>query len=50
MNTKTERILAMVAALLILLSALLGNTRIAIFVSIATLAVYGIYWLFQKNR
>jgi hypothetical protein len=48
MNTRTEKIMALVAALLILLSAL-WDARIGIAVSIVALAAFGIYKLINKD-
>lgn len=48
MNTKAERIMALIAALLVLFSAL-WDTRISLAVSIVLLAAFGIYKLFHKD-
>jgi hypothetical protein len=48
MNTKTEKIMALVAALLILFSAM-WDARISIAVSIVALAAFGIYKLLNKD-
>jgi len=48
MNTKTEGTLAMIAALLVLLSAM-WEPRISIVVSLAALVGLGIFKLLQKN-
>lgn len=48
MNTKTEGTLAMIAALLVLLSAM-WEPRISIVVSLAALVGLGIYKLLQRS-
>jgi EamA domain-containing membrane protein RarD len=48
MNTKTEKIMAIVAALLILFSAM-WDARISIAVSIVLLVAFGIYKLLHKD-
>jgi hypothetical protein len=48
MNTKTEGTLAILAALLVLFSAM-WDPRISVVVSLAALAGLGIYKLLQKN-
>ena len=48
MNTKTEGMLAVIVALLVLFSAM-WDPRISILVSILALAGFGIYKLIQKN-
>lgn len=48
MNTKTEGTLAIVAALLVLLSAL-WDPRISVVVSLIALVGFGIYQLVRKN-
>jgi hypothetical protein len=47
MNTKTEGAFAVIAALLVLFSAM-WNSRVSVVVSIAALAALGIYKLTQK--
>ena len=49
MNTKTEGTLAVIAALLVLFSAM-WDPRISLVVSILALAGFGIYKLIQKNN
>jgi integral membrane sensor domain MASE1 len=49
MNTKTEGIMAIVAAFLVLISALLAQLVSAV-VSITLLAVFGIYKLVSKEK
>ena len=49
MNTKTEGTLAVIAALLVLFSAM-WDPRISLTVSILTLAGFGIYKLLQKKN
>jgi len=48
MNTKTEGVIAIIAALLVLFSAM-WDPRVSIGVSIIALAVIGIYKLTQNN-
>lgn len=48
MNTKTEGTLAIIAALLVLFSAM-WDPRVSIVVSLAALVGLGIYKLLQKN-
>jgi EamA domain-containing membrane protein RarD len=49
MNTKTEGTLAVIAALLVLFSAM-WDPRISVMVSILALAGFGIYKLIQKKN
>ena len=49
MNTKTEGMLAIVAALLVLFSAM-WDPRLSIVISILALAGFGVYKFIQKNR
>lgn len=49
MNTKTEGMLAIIAALLVLFSAM-WDPQISALVSILALAGFGVYKLVQKNR
>ena len=49
MNTKTEGVIAIIAALLVLFSAM-WDPRVSMVVSIAALLGLGIYKFFQKNN
>lgn len=49
MNVKTEGTIAIVAALLVLFSAM-WDPRISVVVAIVALAALGIYRLVQKNK
>jgi hypothetical protein len=49
MNSKTEGTLAIVAALLVLFSAM-WDARISVGVSVAALAAFGIYKFVQRNK
>lgn len=48
MNTKTEGLLAILAALLVLFSAM-WDPRISVLVSILALAGFGLYKMIEKN-
>jgi len=48
MNTKTEGTIAIIAALIVLLSAM-WDPRVSVVVSIAALVGFGIYKFVQKN-
>lgn len=48
MNAKTEGTLAVIAALIVLFSAM-WDPRVSVVVSIAALALFGVYKLLNKN-
>lgn len=49
MNTKTEGTLAIIAALIVLFSAM-WDARVSVIVSIAALVAFGIYSFRQKGK
>ena len=49
MNTQTEGILAIVAALFVLLSAM-WDARVSVIVSVVALVAFGIYRFRQKDK